>query len=372
MNKGKIAALAASVLVLASCGTKWERDFDAALGRAQAEDKCVLLNITSFETDSISKPLQKDVFEKWGFGRKYGGRFELVNLDFSELLTLGDPGADATEEQLLDIQRVRDEAAVPMSVAQRYGVRDLPTTLILSKEGFVISRLNFFDVKPDFDPSAEGAAEAKTEDIVDIYGFDRVCKELDDAMPAVDEFVSRVRAADDESADVKSRVDAMNAIFDSTDFAYQRLLRRFSEKVVELDPANSSGSVGKHVVALALSDEMDNPDGVAASASYEKAADNAALGPDDRQFLLFQAATCFSRSQGTPSFDGAGGFDKVASLLEASLSAAPESQFAPAIKSAIEDFGRWRSEYEELMRISAEGGEMPPAAAPADGTAPER
>ncbi len=341
-----------SVLIFASCKLEWETDFEKAQEQAKKTEKSILLNITSFETDDISKPLQEKVFNLWKFGQKYKKQFIFVNLDFSERMKMNSLGADATEDDVLAMQKILADSQGALEIAQKYAVRDLPTTLILSKDGFVVSRLNFFDVKPDFDPSAESAQDAKVEDIVDIYDFDKVCSTIDEVLPALEEFNARIKIADDETADARKRVDAINQIFDSTDFAYQRLLRRFSETVLKLDASNQSGTLGKHIISIALADDEGSDNAIFASSHYEKAAEHPALSANDKQFLYFQAATSFSRAQNEDSFAQAGGFDRIATLLDKSLAADPSSEFAPAIKSAIQDFKRWREEFEKLKELS--------------------
>ncbi len=348
------AGLIFALVALVSCGEKWGSDFEAAKEKAGREGKGIFLNITSFETDLISDSLQKNVLGTPKFLKKYGKKLEFVNLDFSERLKMTDLGADASEEDILKMQKILEDTADSMEIAQRYAVRDIPTTLLLTGEGFVVTRLNFFDFKEDFDPSSPEAKDASVEEAVDLYDFDRVCEELDGALLSLEKLEANVKIADDESVDAQKRVEAIDAIFDDTDFAYQRLLRRLSEKLIELDPTNSSGSVGKHVVSLALSDDESGIDPVHASERYEEAATHPAIGAEDRQFLFFQAATTFARAQDAESFSEKGGFDRIASLLTKSFEAAPESEFAPAIQASIEDFLVWRKEYEEFLKNAAE------------------
>lgn len=327
MKKLFTVILASSSLFLFSCGNKpsWLSDFDDAMEIAAKSRRNVFVTFTS-ESDEISSKLDENAFRSEKFLGKYSKKFVFVNLDFSKRLDAENLAADASAEQKAAADKIIEETGAAMDVAERYAVRSLPTTLVLSGEGYVITALNFFDIREDFDPNMNPES-TRIEDVVDIYDEEQINKTMDEAVAKSDEFDALLKIAEKGSDDAK--IDAINEIFDNTDFPYRALLKPLSERVVALDPKNKSGAVPKHVMSIA------NADAIAAGQDSEKvcavfvaAAENPVLDINDRQLMYYQAAMSLM------SLGGDSGRTK--ELLKKSLDAAPQSESASLISSVIE------------------------------------
>jgi protein disulfide-isomerase len=125
--------IAAAAILLTGCRQEaaageagWMTDYDAALQKAVAENKHVLVDFSGSDWCGWCIKLDKEVFSKETFVDYADENLVLLLVDFPR-----------SKEQS-DEQRTANEA-----LAEKYGIRGFPTVLILNPQGEVIERTGY-------------------------------------------------------------------------------------------------------------------------------------------------------------------------------------------------------------------------------------
>lgn len=313
-----------------SCGNneaRWFSNFDEGMKLAQKKDKAVFL-LFSANDDEITERLEQNAFQNQDFLKKYSRDFVFVKLDFSDVLKVENLNPDATEEERNNAQKIIEETNASLKVAEKYSVRRIPKTLVLSKQGYVISELEFYDIKEDFNPDAENPETMPLDDIIDIDNYEKICKKFDEATLSFMEFKSNLKIANGNGK-IEDRVMAIDEIFDNTDFNYCYLIKDLNEKVLEIDPENKTGSYPKHFIAKICADAIElDEDFEKSQKLFESATENKNLSPEDRQLLFFYAGDeAYKRGE---KF-----YEEAKALYQKSIDASPESENVDFLKKTI-------------------------------------
>lgn len=308
-----LTLFAAGVLALAliSCGKKidssnWLSSLDDAKKAAVSESKNIFLFFSADDTDGASVSLKEKIFSTEEFLSAYTDKYVLVNIDFSD--SRYEAGQDALRED--------------MKVFERYNAGSVPYFLILSKEGFVITRLAF-DPSDDFE--SVKAAFSGAEGTIARF----------------EETLARTKTGTTEE-----RLDAINEIFDSTEPALAYHLTPLNEMYLSLDKGNASGQSSKHIIALAYAKAEDfflDDEPQKASDEFARVAKNKVLTADERQMAYYTAGYLLAQSGSTE-------FAKIKDYFNKAYDAAPDSEEAANIKIAIT--------YIQMM-IDGEGDDAP-------------
>ncbi|MFP4068936.1 MAG: thioredoxin family protein [Opitutales bacterium] len=104
----------------------WMTDYDAAVARAQSEDKVLLLDFTGSDWCGWCIKLDKEVFSRAEFAEYAKENLVLVKLDFPR----GKPQSAEVKEQ-------------NERLAGKYGIRGFPTILLLSEDEELIGRTGY-------------------------------------------------------------------------------------------------------------------------------------------------------------------------------------------------------------------------------------
>jgi protein disulfide-isomerase len=112
-------------------GVAWTTDFAAAVERAQASGRPLLLKFTGSDWCPPCQRLQAEVFNTDEMARFAADELIAVYVDFPRRKPLS-PELKAQNEQL----------------AQRFGIRSFPTVLLLSPDGEVQGRLGYMQGGP--------------------------------------------------------------------------------------------------------------------------------------------------------------------------------------------------------------------------------
>jgi protein disulfide-isomerase len=107
-------------------GASWMTDYDAALAKAAAEDKHVLVDFSGSDWCGWCIKLDKEVFSKEEFISYADENLILVLVDFPR----------AKEQS--DEQKAANDA-----LAKKYGIRGFPTVLILNPQGEVVKQTGY-------------------------------------------------------------------------------------------------------------------------------------------------------------------------------------------------------------------------------------
>ncbi len=284
-----MVAFFAAVFFNSCSQKKWISDFDEGKKLAEKSGKGIFLDFCA-ETDEVSERLEKSGFGSADFIKKFGNDLVFVKLDLTDRLNAENLNPDASEEERAASEKTIKETEKSVELAEKYAVRTLPSMFVLTKEGYVVSALEFYSVREDFDPNRKDADTAPFDEIIKVDGEDEFTKKMDDAIVLLKDFDSNLKIAMSDGS-VKDRVAAVDEIFDSTDFVYRYLIKELSALVVEIDKENVSGSVPRHTMALASAEAVDAGDDFSKVAKiFESAAERKFLTGDDKQLLYYQAA----------------------------------------------------------------------------------
>ncbi|MEM8867466.1 MAG: thioredoxin family protein [Verrucomicrobiota bacterium] len=111
---------------VASAGSGWMTDFEAAQAKAKEEGKPMLLDFTGSDWCGWCIKLDREVFSKEAFQAYADTSLVLVELDFPR----GKEQSDALKAQ--------NEA-----LAEKYGIRGFPTIVVLSPEGELVEKTGY-------------------------------------------------------------------------------------------------------------------------------------------------------------------------------------------------------------------------------------
>jgi thioredoxin-related protein len=129
----RIVVALAGVLLLSGCNQKavaadqpeiWQKDYDAALKQAAAENKYVLVNISGLEWCGWCRALEKEVFSQPEFAEYAKDNLICVLLDFNRAGRATNAEFAKQHEMLLE----------------RFQVQGFPTVLILNPQGKGVTR----------------------------------------------------------------------------------------------------------------------------------------------------------------------------------------------------------------------------------------
>lgn len=116
-NTSILSLLFALVFSLPSFAQTWETDYDAAVAKAKAENKTILLNFTGSDWCGWCVRLKGEVFSQAEFIEYAEANLILVSLDFPKRKQLS-----------------AEEKAQNQALAQKHGIRGFPTILLLNPE----------------------------------------------------------------------------------------------------------------------------------------------------------------------------------------------------------------------------------------------
>ncbi|MDE5899540.1 MAG: hypothetical protein K2H09_09830 [Treponemataceae bacterium] len=308
-----IAGLCAA-LVLGGCRAKpdangWYEDFDAAKKVAAAQDKNILLFVNSdvdFDgsADGVALLLSSPEFTE-----ALSERYVCVHFDFTEeARMMGFDLESATSEEQKAAEKNQALKERQYEVADLLFIRETPSVIITTKEGYYVATVVFDYLSPSVD------------------GYVQLVEQEDEAVQEISALAAAAR-----KGSALERVRAIDALYNATPQTQTMLLAELYRKVPDLDKKNETGLVSKYLVATAHSDayaRLVKMEVAEAVDVYEKFAEDSRLDPVDRQTLYYAAANLLI-SSGAPDIDG------VVSLLDKAVEAAPESSYAENIAELI-------------------------------------
>lgn len=298
-------------LTLVSCGANidsstWVSDFNGAKKVAQDDNKKILLFFSEDEGDGISAQLKESVFNTEDFLKAYTEKYVLVNIDLSKSR----------------YENAQDNLKNDLILFERYNASGIPSFLILSKEGYVITKLAF-DSTTDLDSARITISEAEEQ----IRSFDE-------------------QLAKTENGSVEERLAAINKIIDEASPEYGHLLSPLCKLYLSLDKKNTSGECAKHLFAISYANATesfikDEPE--KAVEEYEALSKNKFLDDSEKQMALYTAGYLLAQSGSTD-------YERIKDYFQKAYDAAPDSEDAQNIKMAINMV---------QMRIDGEGDAAP-------------
>ncbi len=286
----------------------WYEYFEDAKKVATKENKPILLFVHSIYDPAESKNAVKLITESPDFTKKLSD-FVCVQFDFSdEFILRGQMPQNLTADEEKEFKNRQQKFSKQAKFADLYSVRTTPTILILTKEGYVVTRV-------DFDYASS---------LVDGY-VSRILLEKD----SVDEMNKKI--AETKKGSSLKRIEAIDQFFESQDPLYRNILIDLFEPIPEMDKENKSGLVPKYLIEIAHAhafEKLRNLDSQGASDVYLNAANDERLADSDKQTLYFYAAEALLKSR-TPNLES--GLE----ILNKAIDLAPDSDIAKEIKGYV-------------------------------------
>lgn len=323
----KIIILLASVFVFGvffvSCSKRidastWIDNLSDAKQAAAQQKKDIFIFFSSDE-DEISKKLKENVFSTDQFISTFSKEYILANLDFSNSLfektQILPEDDDETQKAAFKLQ---EKISENMKTAQVYNVASSPTFLIMSKEGYVITQIAFEENS----------------------SFDDVVQTFNDNSQKIADFKKNLEKTSKGSKEEK--IKAIDDIFEWTDYSYRYAILPLSQKLIALDKNNSSGLVGKYIIAVANAKAVDaflNDDINTAVESFAEIGTNEFLTTEEKQQVYYMAAYVLAQS-------GSQDYEKIRNYFQASYDIDPESEYAEQILTMIKIVNEREAEYE--------------------------
>ena len=289
-------AMTVFALSFFSCGGKidssnWLSNLDDGKKAATHENKRIFLFFSEDSGDGKSAKLKEKVFNTEEFLKSYTEKYVLVNIDYSESRYEND-----------DENLSRD-----MRLFELYDAKEIPYFLVLSPEGFVITRLAF-------DENAD---------------FDSVRITFNEAEETIQKFEATL--AKTKKGTTEERLAAINELVDSAEPTVVYHLRPLNELYISLDKKNESGDYLKHLIALTYAKAEDflmEDEGEKAAEEFEKLTENKILTEDDKQMALYTAGYILAQT-------GSQNFEKIRDYFQKAYDVNPESEAGQNIKMSL-------------------------------------
>ncbi len=225
------------LVLLASCKKKelWQTDFDAALKAAQMQEKELFVLFSGEDWDGKTTSFRVDVLDTDEFREFVKEDYVLLNVDLSEAeQAMALPRADANEQEKADAALLQKGIDAKIDVIRRYGVSNFPCVYILSKEGYVLSIVQY------------------NENLNAPSVLTGIYEEQADGMLAISSAISRMQMATGVE-----KVRAIDSLYEATPEAGRKPLAGLVKEVPSLDPGDESGLVGKYEFIKTYDEAME-------------------------------------------------------------------------------------------------------------------
>lgn len=270
----------------------WYKDFEEAKTAAAEQEKNILLFFTGSDWDTVSQSLEAAVFTSGAFLKKVAPQYVLTQLDFSQ-----------EENSLAEEQFIKN-----YEVASSFTIQGIPTILIVTKEGYVVSMLE-----------APTEADSSDDFVKTITSYN---KQSDKVIAALKNI---------EKSEGFKKVKSIDTLADLLDSSYRYLLADLFSQIEELDPENETKLYGKYLLQLTYPKAMDafaNGNETGAIKMLIDIAEGGLLNKADTQEAYYSAAYLYAQS---PESDN----EIVLDYLRKSYKVDTESETADSILTTI-------------------------------------
>ena len=308
---------AVTCLILSGCASKkavWFNDFDAAQTVAKKQNKNIFLFFSGADWDEKSQQLKTAVFDTEEFLTGVSKKCVLLNLDFSNILyQQAEVSEDATEEEKAAAEKIVQIIQKNGEMANNYSIEALPTCILLTKEGYVISEIAY-----------EGSSETPADFLALLAQSDEKAKKIN----ALVKDISKKKGAE--------KVLAIDALFEDTEEKHRQLLEEYFPLVVELDPENTTGVVGKYEFNSAYAQAVGFMNAGMPELAFEtflNVSQSERLSPEEKQQALYFVASVVYEMRPDAR-------EEIYSYLESAYNTAPESPMAFFILQTMNNFSQ--------------------------------
>lgn len=210
-----LSLIVLTAYILTSCTSsevRWETDFDTALAEAHMQHKNIFLLFTGTAWDGISEDLLSSIFNTYDFKKEAGKKYVLLHIDI--------PGTTSGTG--------REKAAETFRLAFNMGVRAAPTALLVTNTGQPFAFLPM-------------TTETKTaQNVLDLiraeHGHEKKINNL---------------YKKTTTAQGSQKAKALDAYIEAVPERFHTTLSRLFADIIEADPENKSGLLGKYKLRIA-------------------------------------------------------------------------------------------------------------------------
>lgn len=295
---GVFFTLVCILSAFASCSVKtsqWQSDYDTALSAAQAENKGILLLFTGLGWDTVSTKLKADIFDSEEFIKNAGKSYILLHIDIENI----------------DIAADKETAKNNFILASNMGVQAAPTVLLLTKSG---------------QPFAFVPISTEVKLPADML---KLIKESGRGERRVNVLYKKM-----QKAQGFDRVKLIDAYVEVIPIQFRPTLTDLASEVLELDPENKTGLLGKFKLQKAIEAVGT---AFAQASGFEAALNDLLILIDEPNMLTarqkqdaYYMLGYFSAQSGkVPK-------DEVIAYMQQAYNAAPDTQEAAQLASLIE------------------------------------
>ncbi|MCR5607074.1 MAG: thioredoxin family protein [Treponema sp.] len=216
--------VAMTAVFLFSCSSSnniWKTDLEDAKVEAQKEGKDIFLLFSTDDVESECDSLKKEVFYNKKFEEAMLDNFVLLDVfisesDYQKTLSLDDESLSDKERK--EAQEIKASYNKKIAYLESYMVLSMPSMLILTKDGYVISNINY-------DP----AIKTVDEYLSLITSFDEKRQNRNNLITTI------------EDSTALDKVYAIDKLVTETENDYRPLLIDYIREVGNIDTDNSSG-----------------------------------------------------------------------------------------------------------------------------------
>lgn len=317
----KIFAMLFVTLMLVSCEVKKEGPLDEclcfmnyhdAMKYAQKVRKPILAIITANGEDYISEDFINEILMAQEFDELIAKDYVIFHADFSQKSFERTAASEsASEEEKIEADLYGSIMQSSYQIASVLNVSYTPALYLITKEGYVISEVDYQD------------------EILEIDSFKSL---LDSYKEKIQEMNDLVKATKKGSDIDKAR--AIHNLYISTNPQYRTFLNDLAKTIPTLDPENKTGLVGQYIFlaieSTAISHFTNGDIGSAVQVCLEGASHNL-LSLEEKQECYYTAAFLLAQS-------GSEDFDIIIEYLRTALAIAPNSPIAGNIHQVLDYF----------------------------------
>lgn len=252
----------------------WYTNFDECKKVALQEDKRMLLLFTRDTDDMMSEVLKTSIFFTNDFKSRFEDKYLFCKLDFSKEVFEATKVDDSLKGKEKSAAKKTAKASLDyleknMRYASIYGASETPAIMILTKEAYFVDAITYFECKT----------------------VDEFYAELQTYEPKLEKIESLVKVV--EGSKGIDKVKAIDDLYANTSRTHSYLLKDLIKQVPSLDSKNTTGLVGKYVLADASVKALDCYFARKADKAIEpylKAAKSKYLLPAEKQQAYYAAA----------------------------------------------------------------------------------
>ena len=293
-------------------------DIDDAVNNAKKNNQNILLLITSRGDDYISQQFIDDVLMSEDFANSIAKNYSVCHFDFSQYsYEKTVPADDASKEELERVEHYASLMQAGYQFAMLLDCQYTPAVYLLTKEGYVISDVDYDD------------------EILFTEEFSSLLSEYDD----VAAHYNQLAEATKKGTNIE-KARAIDALCKETPEQYRTLLIELTKTIPELDKNNETGLCSKYIVDAAESKAIElysKGDIAGAVQSYISACENKFIEPSEKQECYYMAAYLLAST-------GSDDYQVILSYLNSALAACPDGDKVQYINSAIEYYKQQEEE----------------------------